>query len=265
MDLHWNDSETSESIKVAKVICAYSTQEAKTLCCTAVRDVEAWGASQADSLQWSHAKSIQCLEEQAIKEESKGQLNFLSACPAAPWASPVELQSMLVASYHVLLGQAPMSHPFSLSQGTLSSEQVSAPMAPSPPAPEHSPRPKWWYPSADPVDVSPPSGTMSKATPEGPPSSEQWEVMPLHKILTQCCQEAFSQDLSLVRKMREEYFRRHCPNFNTENTHDLSDVFQHMVKTAELLGFAIFKIKEAWTGPDELQQANYAWGPYQRA
>ena len=60
-----------------------------------------------------------------------------------------------------------------------------------------------------------------------------------------------------MRKTREEYFRRHCPNFNTENTRNLSDAFQHMVETAELLGSTIYKIKEVWTGLDELWQANY--------
>ena len=50
---------------------------------------------------------------------------------------------------------------------------------------------------------------------------------------------------------------RHCPNFSNENTHDLSDIIWHMVETADLLGFAIYEIKEAWTGQDELQQANY--------
>ena len=57
--------------------------------------------------------------------------------------------------------------------------------------------------------------------------------------------------------MREEYFRRHCPNFSNENTHDLSDVFWCMIKTTDLLGSTIYEIKEAWTGPDELWQANY--------
>ena len=57
--------------------------------------------------------------------------------------------------------------------------------------------------------------------------------------------------------MREEYFKRHCQNFNTENTHDLSDIFQHMAETAELLGSGINEIKKAWAGPDELQLANY--------
>ena len=143
MDLCQNNSETTESIKEAKATCTHSIQEAKTLCFMAIRDTEAWGAFQADSLHQSHAKSIQHLEEQAIEEESKGQLDFLSTCQATLWASPVELHGVLVASYHTLLGLAPMSHPFSLSQGASSSEQVPAPVAPSPPAPEHSPRPKW--------------------------------------------------------------------------------------------------------------------------
>ena len=164
MDLCQNDSETTESIKEANATCTRSIQEAETVCSMAFINAEAWGASQVDSLQ------------QTIKEESKGQLDFLSACQAALQASPVELHSTLVASYHILLGQAPMSHPFSLSQGA-SSEQVSAPVAPSPPVPEHSRRPKWQHPSPDLVDVLPPSGTMSKATPEGLPSSKQWEVM----------------------------------------------------------------------------------------
>ena len=279
MDLCQNDSETRESIKEAKAICAHSTQEAKTLCSTtikeakatythsiqeaktlcsmAIRDMEAWGASQADSLHQSHAKSIQCLEEQAIKEESKSQLNLLSACQAALWASPVELCSVLVASYNLLLGQALMSQPFSLSQGASSSEQVSALMAPSHPASECSTRPKWQHPSPDQVDVSPPGGTTSKATPEGPSSSKWQEKMPLHKALTWSHLEVFSQDSSLVRKIREEYFKRHCPNFNTENTHDLSDVFWQMAETTELLDSGIYKIKEVWSWLDELWQANF--------
>ena len=81
--------------------------------------------------------------------------------------------------------------------------------------------------------------------------------MPLHKVLTWSYLEAFSQDSSLVREMMEEYFRRHFPNVNTENTHDLSDVFQHMARTAELLGSTIYEVKEVYTGPYELWQANY--------
>ena len=41
-----------------------------------------------------------------------------------------------------------------------------------------------------------------------------------------------------------------------QDTHDLSDVFWCMVKTAKLLGLAIYEIN-VWKGPDELLQANY--------
>ena len=85
MELHWNDSETAESIKEARAICIHTTLDAKalcsatvkeakatyactvwevkTLCSTAIRDAEAQGASQADSLHQRHAKTIQHLEE----------------------------------------------------------------------------------------------------------------------------------------------------------------------------------------------------------
>ena len=81
--------------------------------------------------------------------------------------------------------------------------------------------------------------------------------MPLHKVLTQSHHEAFGQDSHLVRKMREENSRSHCTNLNNENPRDFTDVFWCMVKTVGLLGSAIYEIKEAWTGQDELWQANY--------
>ena len=49
--------------------------------------------------------------------------------------------------------------------------------------------------------------------------------MPLHKVLMRSHQEAFTQDTHLVRKMRDEYFKNHCLNFNNENTRDLMDIF----------------------------------------
>ena len=164
MELHQNDSETTESIKEARAIhvCATPGCRGPLLCncqgsqghlhphclgsqspllCShqGCRDL---GASQADSLQWRHVKTIQHLEEQVIQEEGKSQIDFLSACQAALQASPVELRGMLVASYHLLIGQAPTSHPFTLSQGASPIEQPSTPAAPSSPVPEHSPRAK---------------------------------------------------------------------------------------------------------------------------
>ena len=150
-----------------------------------------------------------------------------------------------------------MAHPFSLSQGASSSKQVSAPVAPSSPAPEYSPRPRWQHPSPDLVGVSPLGRTTSKATPERPPSSKWQGKLPLHKVLSQSCQEAFNQDSSLVKEAREEYFRRHSLNFNDKNSHDFTGIFRCMIQTASLLGSAIYEIKEVWTGSDKLWQANY--------
>ena len=75
-------------------------------------------------------------EEQVIQEEGKSQIDFLSACKAALQASPAELRGTLVGSYHILMGQAPMFHPFTLSQGGSPIEQPSAPAAPPSLVPE---------------------------------------------------------------------------------------------------------------------------------
>ena len=105
MALHQNDSETMESIKEVKAICTCSTQEAETLCSTTIKEAKAictHSTQEAETLcsttireaggsgslsGWltstiAHAKTVQHLEEEAIEEERKGQLNFLSACQA---------------------------------------------------------------------------------------------------------------------------------------------------------------------------------------
>ena len=79
---------------------------------------------------------------------------------------------MVVASFHILLGQAPMSHPFPLSQRASPAEQQSTLAAPPTPVPKQSSLPKRWHPSPDPVDSMPLGRTTSKATSEGPPSSK---------------------------------------------------------------------------------------------
>ena len=110
MTLCQNESKTNESIKEAKALCTHSIREAEANCAhsikeaeahysTAIRETEAQGASQASSIQQSHAKGIQHLKEEAIEEDSKGQLNFLSTCQAALAASPLKSCGMLLASY----------------------------------------------------------------------------------------------------------------------------------------------------------------------
>ena len=183
MTLCQNESDTTESIKEAKVVCthsikeveancAHSIKEAETHCSTAIREAESQGASQAGSIQQSHAKDIQHLKEEAIEEESKGQLNFLSTCQAALRDSSPKSHGVWIASYHVLLGNVLMSHFFKISQGTSPSQQGSIPGASSPSvptAPQPSSRPKQQHHSPDPLDVLPLGEATSKATPKGSP------------------------------------------------------------------------------------------------
>ena len=82
--------------------------------------------------------------------------------------------------------------------------------------------------------------------------------MSLYKVVTASHLEAFNKDSSLVKETREEYFRKHSPNFSTENTHDLWEVFWCMIVAAELFGSSIYKMRETWAAPDELCQVNYA-------
>ena len=82
--------------------------------------------------------------------------------------------------------------------------------------------------------------------------------MPLYNALTTSHLEAFNWDSPLVGETREEYFRKHSPNFDAKNTCDLSEVFWHMIMVAKLFGSSIYEIRDTWMGPDELHQANYA-------
>ena len=96
MELHWNDSETVESIKEARAICTHATLDAEALCsatvkeakatctCTvwkakalcsaAIRDAETWGASQTDSLHQRHVKTIQHQRNKSSKRKVRVRL-----------------------------------------------------------------------------------------------------------------------------------------------------------------------------------------------
>ena len=165
---------------------------------------------------------------------------------------------MLVASYQVLLGQDPLSHSFSLLPRTSPMEEQPAPAAPPAPVPKQFPRPKRWHPSPDPVDSKPPGGTMPRTAPKEPPSSKRQEVLPWNRVLKWSHLEAFTWDSVLVKEAREEYFLKHSYNFIMEGACNLSEIFRQMAKSTKLLGTSIYEIQAAWTGPDELKQANYA-------
>ena len=86
-------------------------------CCTTIKEAESNGTSRAHSSQQSHTKDIQCLEAEAIEEEGKDHLTFLTPCGAALRASPPKSHGIMVTPYHLLLGNAPMSTLLSIPQG----------------------------------------------------------------------------------------------------------------------------------------------------
>ena len=125
MELHWNESKATNSLKEANATCSCATQDAEALCFTTVkrakvtytqtiqeakitqactiweakathsaatRDTETWRASQAELLQRQHGKVMQDLEEQVIQQESNCKSDFLSACQACLICQPSRAQ-----------------------------------------------------------------------------------------------------------------------------------------------------------------------------
>ena len=163
------------------------------------------------------------------------------------------------------MGEAPTPHPFTLSQGASPIKQLSAPVATSSPAPEHSPRPKQLHPSPDPVDDMPLRVTMSKATSEGLPNSKWWEIPPLYKILTWSCSEAFSQDTSLVRETREEYLKDTPPTslWRVHMTCKRSSGI--WLRLLSYLAWPFMKSRKYGRGQTSCNKLTMHWGLYQKA
>ena len=251
-------SACSMAVKKAKTIRGHAVQEAKATCSKAISKVEAWRASQAESYQREHGNIMQDLEEQVIQEESRSWADLLYACQVTLYNSPPEFKNALANSYHILLGQTPLSPPLAQPQRTSPVEEQPTSAAPSTPAPKQSPRLQRWHPSPDPVESMPPGGTTPKTTLGGTPSSKRQEVPPWFRALKPSHTKAFSQDSDLVREARMEFFLKHFYNFATNGTHNLSEIFKQMAVSTDLLGTSIHEIQASWTGPNELKQANYA-------
>ena len=104
-------------IKEAEANWAHTLAEAENHCPTAIMEAESQGTSQACSIQQSHAKDIQHLETEAIEEEKRDHLTFLSTCGTALRVSPPEAHGIMTTPFHLLLGNAPMSTLLSIPPG----------------------------------------------------------------------------------------------------------------------------------------------------
>ena len=201
--LHQNESQVAASIKEAKAICSQATLDAQTACsqlileakteflvavkkakttrghlvqedeaaCSkAICEAKAWKVSQATIFHKEHGKYMQDLEDQAIGEESRSCNDFLSTCQVILYHSLSQLKGTLATSYHILLGQTPLSPPLIPPQKTSPMEEQPIIAASPTPAPKQSPRPKGQHPVPDPMESMPMGGTTPKATLGGPPA-----------------------------------------------------------------------------------------------
>ena len=91
---------------------------------------------------------------------------------------------------------------------------------------------------------------------EGPSSPKRQEVPTWFTSLKPSHAEAFLWDSSIVKEARS-YFSNHSYDFINDGTHDLSNVFKELAKSASLLGEAIYEIQISSTGPEELKQTDY--------
>ena len=100
--------------------------------------------------------------------------------------------------------------------------------------------------------------TTSRAMQEGPSSPKKHKTPDWFTTLKPSHMEAFLQDSSIVKDARTCFFSKHLYDFVNDGTHDLSNVFKGLAKSASLFGEVIYEIQLSWTRPEELKQANYA-------
>ena len=82
MALHQNKAKATEAIKEAKAHCGATIREAETHCTADIRKAESDCVEHAHSIQQSHAEDMQHLEMEAMEEEGRDHLSFLTACGA---------------------------------------------------------------------------------------------------------------------------------------------------------------------------------------
>ena len=165
---------------------------------------------------------------------------------------------MLVASYHILLGQAPTSYPFTLSQAVSPVEQPSAPAAPSHTSAWAVPQTQKVASFPKPVDSMPLGRTTSKATLEGPPAPNSKRSHLGTRYSSRATQKHSAGTLTWWRRVGRS-ISWGIPTTSLWKAPTISwRSLEWVAESTNLLGTAIHKIQAVWMGPDELQQANYA-------
>ena len=161
------------AVKEAKTITDNLFQESEVAYSKAISKAVALRSSQSMALHREHMRLMQELEEQALGEESKSHHNFLSTCQVALYHTLQPLRENLATSYHVLLGQSPLSSPSVPSTKTLLVEEQPPAAAPPTPMSKQSPRLKRQLLSPEPHGSTSIAGTTPKAMQGGPSSPKK--------------------------------------------------------------------------------------------
>ena len=90
------------AIQEAKMIWGNCLQELEVAYSKALGENATMRSSKSATLHREHVKLMHKLEEQAIRKESKGHHDFLSACQAILLHAPQPLKESLTTSYHIL-------------------------------------------------------------------------------------------------------------------------------------------------------------------
>ena len=214
-------------------------QESETTYSEALGENAAMRSTQSARLHREHVKHMHELEEQALKEENKSCHSFLSTCQAILRHALQPLKENLSTSYHILLGQLPLSlRSVPFARAPQAEEQPSAAASPRP-EPKQSPWPKRQDPWPDLWGSMSMDETSSKASQEGPSSSKRRETPDWFASLKPSCADAFSCDSNSVKEVRSHYFATHPCDWIHDSTYNLSEIFRELAEGAGLLGQSI--------------------------
>ena len=246
------------AIQEAKTIRNNQLQESEIAYLQALGENTTVRSTQSTRLHREHVKLMHELEEQAIREENISHHDFLYTCQAILLHALQPLKENLSTSYHILLGQLPLSLQSAPSARALQAEEQTSATASPRPDPKWSPWPKRWHPSPDPWGSTSMDETSSKASQEGPSNSKRRETPNWFASLKPSHADAFSHDSDPMKEARLCYFTTHPCDWIHDNTNDLSNIFRELAEGAGLLGESIHEIQLLWDGPEELKHANYA-------
>ena len=163
------------AIQKAKMIRGHQLQELEVAYSKALGENAAMRSSWSETLHREHVRLMQELEEQAIREKSRSHHDFLSAYQAILLHAPQSLKENLTTSYHVLLGQSPLSSPSAPPARTSPVEEQTSTATSPRPVPKWSPWPKRQHPLPEPQESTSIDETSPQATQEGPTSSKRQE------------------------------------------------------------------------------------------